>query len=237
MRKFLTVTGVLVVLLGGLLVVADRVGVNLAEKEIAKRISARLSANGITSSTPDVDITGVPFLTQVLRGEYEEIDLTLRDLTGGKVPLPLLTVQAKGVRAPLSGLRDGTAEATAAKVTGTGTVAYTSLVQAGNLPGLTLHGDGGRVLSISGKVAVLGELKGRAEVTVVDGKVRLRVIELNSASGALTNAAQMLLTTYRNRMAVTLPLPALPFGLVLKDVQTAETGLLVTMTANEVNLT
>lgn len=233
MRKFLTVTAVLLVVLGILLAVADRVGAHYAEREIATRVAARMQEQGITSTTPEVEVAGVPFLTQVAAGRYDEIELTMRDLKGGTLPLPLLTVTAYDVEAPLQELIDGTAHPVAARVDGTATVSYASLVEASGLTGITLRSAGPDVVQVSGKVPIVGEVSGSAQVTIVDGKVRLKVTELKASGGAVS---QTLINTYRDRLAVTLTLPKLPFNLRLEGVQTEPTGLDVAFTATDVEL-
>ncbi|MDI1465784.1 DUF2993 domain-containing protein [Catellatospora sp. KI3] len=233
MRRALRVTAVVAVVLGVLLVVADRVGAHVAEDQIAQRVATRLQERGITSSPPKVSITGVPFLTQVAAGRYDEIDLTLRDLKGGTLPLPLLTVQAHDVVAPTAGVLDGTVHPVAQRVTGTATVSYADLVAASGLANLTLRAKGEREVQVSGKLPLLGDVTGAAEVSVVGGKVRLRATELRSSLGGVSQA---LLDTYREKLAVTLSLPKLPFDLALTDLRTAETGLLVSFTAAEVEL-
>jgi len=62
----------LVVLLG-LLVVADRVTVNIAEQKVAEQIARQGGLDG----TPAVDITGFPFLTQAIAGHYDDIRIAL----------------------------------------------------------------------------------------------------------------------------------------------------------------
>ncbi|WP_155375527.1 LmeA family phospholipid-binding protein [Catellatospora vulcania] len=234
MRKFLTITAVVLVVLGVLVVVGDRVGAHYAEREIAARVSARMQDQGVTSTPPEVEIQGFPFLTQVAAGKYTEIDITMRDLKGGQLPLPLLNVAAHNVEAPLSQLMDGTARPVAARVNGDATVSYASLVEASGLTGISLTSAGSNDVRVTGKVPIIGEVTGTAEVTVVDGShVRLRVTSLKGAAGSVS---QTIINAYKDRLAVTLTLPKLPFNLELTDVQTESTGLIVSFTAKDVEL-
>jgi hypothetical protein len=68
--KALLVT--LVVLLG-LLVVADRVAVNVAEDRVAQQVQS----SGRLAGPPTVDIGGFPFLTQAVAGDYSDVRLQL----------------------------------------------------------------------------------------------------------------------------------------------------------------
>jgi hypothetical protein len=237
MRKLLTVLSVLVVLLGVVLVVADRVGVRYAQDEISKRVATQLTSRKLTTSAPpEVTITGVPFLTQAVAGNYKEIRVNLKDLKGGELPLTVLDVIAQDVRAPLSGVLDGTADVIATKVTGTGTVAYTSLVEKSGFTGITLSGEGGDSLRVSGQVPVVGTVTGTASVTVVKGAIRIQVTSLKATNSSASAVAQSLIDTYRSRLVITLKVPVLPFDMVVTGVEPTPEGLKVTVSAQEVKL-
>ena len=61
---------------------ADRVGASYAERAIGDRVAQQVTEQKATSEKPDVTIEGVPFLTQVLAGEYQEIKILLNNFTG-----------------------------------------------------------------------------------------------------------------------------------------------------------
>ena len=50
----------LVIVLGIILGVADRVGVHYAEQQVAKNVATELASRNITSAPPEVTITGFP---------------------------------------------------------------------------------------------------------------------------------------------------------------------------------
>lgn len=234
MKRSVNVSLVVLLIVVVLLGVADRVSAHYAETLIAERVSAQLAKRGIQSSPPEVTITGVPFLTQVLRGNYDEIHVDLRDVKTERLPVPLLKVRAHDVRADAQEMLNGTGKVIATKIDGTATLSYTSLVEASGLKDVTLSGDGTNV-RISGNVPIAGVLTGVAEVTVVDGKIRIKVKELTAAN--LAPAAQQLINQYKDRLAsVTFSLPPMPFNLKLVDVDPELGGLDITMTTSEVEL-
>lgn len=233
MRRLSTVLLVVLIALGIVLGVVDRVAAHYAEQEIAKHVSTQLASRQITSAPPQVTVTGFPFLTQAAQGVYEDIQVNLRDLRGGVLPLPLLEVHAYDVRASIDGLRNGTEKPVATRMTGLGTMSYTSLVEASGLTGVNLRGDGKQLL-ITGVIPVAGELNGAAKVTVIDGKVRLEVTQLTAAN--LTPAAQALVDQYKSKLARTFSLPVLPFGLKLEGVNPAPSGMQISVSAQEVVL-
>lgn len=234
MRKALGWVAVLVIVIGIILGVLDRVGVHYAEQQVAKNISAELTSRNMRSAPPEVTITGFPFLTQVAAGNYDEIQLNLRDLKGGTLPLPLLEVRAYDVRATVEGLRNGTEKAVATVVNGTGTLSYADLVRVSGLEGVTLTGDGS-VLRVTGNVGIAGELRGAARVSIVEnGRVRIQVTELTASN--LAPIAQQLVDNYKDRLARTFDIPPLPFNMKLKNVNPATTGLEISVSATEVEL-
>ncbi|GAB3952020.1 hypothetical protein GCM10027614_55010 [Micromonospora vulcania] len=158
-RKLFIGLVVLLLLVAGLLVVADRVAVGVAERAIADRVSQEVTKQNAQAAAPDVEVHGVPFLTQVLDGRYERISIHLRDVQasveGDAVRLPVLDVDARNVRASLDTLRSGQGDVVADTVNGTGTISYDSLAALLNRPGLTLGEQGGK-LAVTAPVDILG---------------------------------------------------------------------------------
>jgi hypothetical protein len=236
MRKFLTITVIALIVIGGLLFAADRFSAQRAEQEISQRVAQRLVANKLTtSSPPKVDVTGFPFLTQAAAGRFDEILVDLADVEGGAMPLPSLHVAARDVRAPLSGVLDGTADVVAAEVTGIASLTYASLAAKTGLSGLTLAGGGGSELIVSGKLALIGTVTGKAKVTVDSGHLRIQITELKSANAALTSLVTQLIEQYKDR-AFVVKLPNLPFGLAVKGVEAAPDNAKITVVAHNVKL-
>ena len=89
---------ILVLLVVGLLIVADRVAVLAAERDVASRIEA----SEHLSSRPDVHIGGFPFLTQLVRGHYDDVEVTVHDLHAGPLPIDHVTAKLSGARVPFA---------------------------------------------------------------------------------------------------------------------------------------
>ncbi|MFF9059742.1 DUF2993 domain-containing protein [Streptomyces sp. NPDC014882] len=117
---------VVVVVLGGLFVLADRLAVNFAEGEAADR----LRADENLATTPDVSIKGFPFLTQVVGGELDDVEVGIDDYEavagdgGRKIRIADLRANMKGVE--FSG---DYSSATAASATGTASIGYAELLK------------------------------------------------------------------------------------------------------------
>ncbi|MER7417903.1 DUF2993 domain-containing protein [Micromonospora peucetia] len=240
-RKVLITLVVLLLVLGGLIVVADRVAVGVAERAIADQVRQEIAKQGAQSSAPEVEIGGAPFLTQVLDGRYERISIALRDVQGSvggdAVALPKLDVDARNVRASLDTLRTGQGDVVAETVDGTGTISYDSLAKLLDRPGLTLGEQNGR-LAVTAPVDILGQrltVTGTADITVgKEGQVALRFNDLNAEGLPNLPLARTLLNNYARGISIDVPLPDLPFQLAVREVRPLPEGLTVTADARNV---
>ena len=100
MRKLLISLAVLAVLLAA----ADRIGVAVAENQISGRIE---TAYGLPAK-PGVTIAGFPFLTQVVGGDYQQINVSVNQVQADGVTLHNLTFMAllmEGIRDAVRGGR------------------------------------------------------------------------------------------------------------------------------------
>ncbi|WP_434741869.1 LmeA family phospholipid-binding protein [Micromonospora sp. SH-82] len=240
-RKVLVTLVVLVLLLGGLAVAADRVAVSVAERTIADQVQQEVSRQRIDSAAPQVEVAGFPFLNQVVAGRYERISIQLRDVRGSvqgnAVNLPTLDVDARNVRASLDTLRTGQGDVVAETVDGTGTITYDSLAALLDRPGLKLGERDGR-LAVTAPVDILGQeltVSGTAEVTVGDqGQVALKVDEVDAEGLPALPLARTLLNQWAQGISIDVPLPELPFQLTVREVRPLPGGLEVTADAREV---
>ena len=243
-RALLTVVLVLLVLLLVGLVVLDRFGASYAERVLAERVTAEMAKQDSTSGEPDVTIAGVPFLTQVLAGNYQEIRIELPDFaaptgTGETVRMPLLDIRAKDVRAPLDTVRSGQGDVVAGTVTGTGTVDYAQLAALVGRDGVELSEKDGKLVG-SGPLAIPGQksirVYGTADLTVADGVVRVRFSDVKAPDLPDAPIVQNLVARFAERLAFDLAVPELPMNLTLREVQALPEGLRITAGAQNVNL-
>ena len=243
-RRLLITFLVLLVFVVVVLAVVDRFAASYAERVISDRVAEQVAAQKATSDKPDVTIDGVPFLTQVVKGEYQEIKIELRNFSGQvgnreTIRMPLLDVRAKDVRAPLDTLRTGQGDIVASTVTGAGTVDYATLAQLTDDKGVKLGEKDGK-LAVTAPLQVLGQtvtINGTANLEVADGNVvRVRFDQV-TAEGLPDNAlVRQVLSNYAKQISVDLRVPELPLKLVVQKVQPTPAGLKVTAGAKEVPL-
>jgi hypothetical protein len=80
-----------------LLAVLDRVALWAAQHDVAER----LQADAHLSSAPSVEIHGYPFLTQLVGGDYDDVDVVMHGLDSGGVRIDRLTVHVQGAHVSL----------------------------------------------------------------------------------------------------------------------------------------
>lgn len=258
---------VLLVVLVVLLVVADRVGVTIADNQVATQVANKAESEGIKlGQKPTADIGGFPFLTQVLAGRYDRIDVHLRDLTtknssGRNLTLPKLDIRATGVDAPLDTLTSGKGSITADKLTGNAVVPYSYVQQIAeqNISGAQISGvkdvkdlsvrgrDGqllvGATVDISGGGIIPDQsvkVTGQAKLTVDRNAVRIDVTKLTAPDTKLPSLLQSLLDSALDNIAgqlsTSVGLTGLPYNLTVDKVTVGDDGLDVTATTGHVTL-
>jgi hypothetical protein len=243
-RRILVTLLVLLIILGIILAVVDRVGASYAERVISDRVAEQVANQDAQSAKPDVTVEGIPFLTQVLAGKYQEIKILLRDFSGpagnGKtIKMPLLDVRAKDVRAPLDTLRTRQGDIIATTVTGTGTIDYAKLAELSGQDGVQLAEKDGK-LAVTAPLTVLNQkvtINGTANLEVASGNVvRVRFEQVTAEGLPNVPLVDTALNNYARSLSVDLKIPALPLKLKVQKVQPTPAGLVVTAGANEVPL-
>ncbi|MEU0058515.1 DUF2993 domain-containing protein [Streptomyces sp. NPDC006334] len=235
---------VVVVILGGLFVIADRLAVNFAEDETAEK----LKANEGLATTPDVSIKGFPFLTQVAGGELDDVEVGIKEYeatagTGGeKIRIQDLQANMKGVA-----FSSDFSSATAADATGSASISYAELLKAAKSepnrvgPGVTAQvvglSDGGNgKIKVTVEASVLGTklpqpLTVLSSVAVEGDTVRVHADTLPSFGGvrAAENEVRSI-TDFQQKI------DDLPGGIKLDKVEAAADGVEISVKGSNVRL-
>ncbi|WP_329385877.1 LmeA family phospholipid-binding protein [Streptomyces sp. NBC_01716] len=152
---------IVVVILGGLFVAADRAAVYFAETEAASKIR---SSQGL-SSEPDVSIKGFPFLTQVLGSELDEIEVSIGGITatteGREVEVTEVKAELRDVR-----VNSSFSSAIAGSAEGSALISYEDLTK--SAPKGATVGYAGAERAAKGQVKVSGPLDELAEGAGID---------------------------------------------------------------------
>jgi hypothetical protein len=231
-------TVVVLVLLAGLLVVADRVAAWAAGEEVASRVAHELASNNVESAPPEAEMDGVPFLTQVVSGEYEAVTLSLREVGSGDIRLPELRLVAAGVTAPMSTLVEGSGPIHADRVDGTAVVGYSSIAAQAGLDELELSAAGADdEVAVRVPVELLGvriTLAGTATVSAENNVISVRVTELTAEELPEGSASEV--ERLVQQLSFDIRLRELPYGLMVESVRPVSAGLEVAFSAVDVPL-
>ncbi|MFI9806650.1 DUF2993 domain-containing protein [Streptomyces sp. NPDC052301] len=221
---------ILVVILGVLFVIVDRVAVHFAEGEAADKLKSSQNL----ASTPDVDITGFPFLTQVAGGSLDDVQVGIKDYeattgTAGK------TIRIADLKADMKGVSfsGDYSSATAADASGTATIAYDQLLGAVKDEPVELP------LGATGKVTGLAYGgNGKVRATVEVAGVPLPVLGTVTVKGDTVKVHADGLPKFGNRAldVSEVKIGALPGGIRLDKVQAAQDGVEITVKGSDVKL-
>lgn len=228
MRRLLSTVLVLLVLLA----VGDRVAAFLA----ARVLAGQLQAVAGLAQRPEVDVRGVPFLTQAVSGRYEQVEVRAVRVPVGRLTFAELDATVSGARVPLRDLLDRSVTSVPTRtVEGRGLLSYQSLSRSSGDRNLTVTAAGDRV-RVTGSVQVLGRTVSAAAVSAVtvDGDdlvVRAQSFEVgNAAVDAVLSRA------LGGRLDLRLPIGDLPYGLKLESVAVDPDGVSFRALARDVVL-
>ncbi|MFI7504299.1 DUF2993 domain-containing protein [Streptomyces sp. NPDC049687] len=235
---------IVVVILGGLFVLADRLAVHFAEGEAADKLR---TSEGL-AETPDVSIKGFPFLTQVVGGSLDDVEVGIKDYeaatgTNGR------TIRIDDLQADMKGVEfsGDYSSATAATASGTATVAYDELLKTAKseptqvAPGVTARviglSDGGNgKIKVTVEATVFGKTLPQpvsvlSTVTAEGDTVRVHADSLPSFGGvtAAENEVRSI-TDFEQKI------DDLPGGIQLDKVEAGKSGVEITVKGSNVRL-
>lgn len=245
-RIFLVLLLIVIVLV----IAADRIGVAVAEREVATKTQTQLASEDITmSAKPSVTIDGIPFLTQVASGHYQKIVIVIPDPTSKGVRLDSLHVTATDVNAPTSTVMSGGGEIKADKVVGTAQIDWKSLQQLVDLTPLKQYGVDPSTIRISGtnngqiSLSAPASLLGQSFTVLATGTVALssnllhiRVTKVSTADSTLPTTVEAALRQLRAQLTFDVRIPALPYQLKLNSVNSNAQGVQIAASAANVVL-
>jgi hypothetical protein len=229
MRRIITT----VVVLLAVLVLVDRVAVTYAQH----RVATTLRNTEHLTSTPKVKIHGFPFLTQLARERFSDVEVIVTDFSRGRlVRIDRLDVHLRDARVNISeAVRGGATRVPVKRVDGTATIGYSSLSRVHD--GLTFSYAGGDSVRVTGGISVAGQRVTASAIArmvlVSDGLS----VAIDSVTGAGTAATAVIDAAARRAFGVSTALPTFPFHFTLNSVRATSSGVEVSGTASNVVLT
>ena len=194
--------GLVLVLLVGLLALADRLGAFAAERVVAMRIQE----DQHLAVRPDVSIKGFPFLTQLVGGHYEHVDVTVHDLQRGSLHVSKAVAHMYGADVSFDAVvHQHVDRIVVDRATGEIDLDYPDVNR-------MLAGKHLRLSRGSG---------GRVHVTATAGSASV------DADFPLTVRGSSLDIALPGGISVQIPLPGMPFGITLKSATATGEGIVV----------
>ena len=215
---------VVLLVLAGLAVGADRVGAVLAANEAEQR----LVAEGFVD--PSVTVHGFPFLTQLADRRFDRVSVDADRLQ-------VAEGEARAVSGELLDVGGGpTGPVDVATLSAEGTVPYEVVRAAVDLPSLQIRAGSSGQVEVAQAVEIAGEtvdVVAQARVRARGDRIRVVPTGLGTADGSLPpgltrQVADLMTFEYR--------LPELPEGLALEEVRAGADGFAVRVTGTDVSL-
>ncbi|MEU9243897.1 DUF2993 domain-containing protein [Streptomyces shenzhenensis] len=234
---------IVVVVLGVLFVIVDRVAVHFAQGEAADKLK---TTEGL-ASTPDVSIKGFPFLTQVASGSLDDVHVGIKEYdaatgTAGK------TIRIEDLNADMKDVTftGDYSSATAKTATGTALVSYDELLKnaksaptdlglgfTGQVVGLADGGDGR--IKVTLDVGVPGGAHQKvpvlSTVAVKNNTVQVHADNLPKLAGV-----SLLEDRFRQASDFRQAIDQLPGGIKLDKVQAVQNGVEIAVRGSNVRL-
>lgn len=211
---------VVVVVLGGLFVAADRIAVSVAQHKAAQR--AQVTEN--LAERPKVSITGFPFLTQVLGGKLEDVKVSADDIAAGDGSQ---SVRIDTFRADLYGVKlsNGFSHAVADSADGQAFITYADLSKAAPA-GITVS-YAGPSSNGTPRVKLTGSFMGAHLSVLSDVVLKQDTIGLHAEGLPKELTALGLEGKVRDQIDFTRQISHLPANLQLTSVTTTPDGMSV----------
>lgn len=210
-----------IVILLGLLVVADRVGNYVAERTVGNTIqtSQHLSAR------PDIAIAGFPFLTQLATGKFDKITVTASDVPVGSEAITLRISRVQVVLHRITVARDFSS-VHADTATATALVNYAEL---GKTLGVDLGYDGGGRIKATKSVTLAGRTLS-ASITAQPKLVNSTLSFGETSINGLDQLSGRLSTVLTKVFELSVPLQGIPFHIRVKSLSVDGRGLHIVLT-------
>lgn len=218
-KRWPWVTGITLLVVVILLVVADRVANAVAENQMASQIQQ----SGFPAK-PNVTIEGFPFFTQLLSHDFRTINISASDVTEGPLEIASMKATLHGMHP--NGNFSG---ATIDSIDGSALITFSALASAGGIPqGITLGPNGGNPNEIKATIdlAIISD-------TVVAKVTRRSATEFNVSVVSAGGVPSSILGNLAN---FNVSVPKMPAGVAIQNVRVTQQGVLVTITAHNTTL-
>jgi hypothetical protein len=242
-RKVATTLIVLLLILVGLFVAADRIASYAASQTLATQAQKELTARQIsTPDKPTVVVDGFPFLTQVARGRYDKVTIHATKLTTNGVRIDTLDVTATGINAAASVLMSGNGTVTADNVAGTARIGWDSVTtlikqNVDQVKGVTVSALPTGQVQLHAPISAFGlsaTVVATGTLQVQGDNVHVKITDVKTEGGNLPQGLSALVSSLKTALSVDVKIPTLPYHLKIRSVHPDVQGIVVTAEAQNV---
>ena len=194
------------VVIVGLLALADRAGAFAAQRVVAERIQQDESL----AVRPSVSITGFPFLTQLVEGHYDQVDVSVRHLRRGSLEISRVVAHLSDVDVPFGAvIHQHVKRITVSHATAEVDLDFSDINAMLGTKHLRMSAGGDGRVHVAASASVAGN------GVHVDGDFPLTV------------QGSSLVVALPAGQSVQIPLPSLPFGVRLQSALAERSGIVI----------
>jgi LmeA-like phospholipid-binding len=218
-KRWPLITGIVLVVVLVLLVVADRVANAIAENTMASQVQQQ----GFPVK-PNVTIEGFPFFTQLLAHDFNTVDINASNVPEGPLTISSLKATLHGMH-----VNGSFSSATIDTIDGSALITFGELASAGGVgQGITLSPDPGNP----------NEINANIDLGVVNTTLTAKVTRVNASefNVSLVSAGDVPASLLGNLVNFNVSVPKLPAGVKIDNVTVTSQGVLVTITGHNTTL-
>jgi hypothetical protein len=213
-RRWPFILLIVIIVLGVLAVVGDRVAAKYAEN----RIASEIQKEGF-GTKPDITIDGFPFLTQVLNRHFPRAHMTARNVpVEGPLSISRIDGVVRDVRVE-SGYRKGTI----GSVDGTATISFGDLTKAAGQPDLELKAAGPDTVKANVDLG-FDTATATAKVTKVGNQIKVHGVSVEGFP----------LSELGDDLDFSVPVDGLPMGLRFQSLTVSSKGVALRITGSNI---
>lgn len=217
-RRWPLITGIVLIVILGLLVGADRIANAVAENQMASQIQT----SGFPTK-PNVTIQGFPFFTQLIARDFNQVDINASNVTEGPLVISSLHATLHGMH-----INGGFKSATIDTIDGSALITFGALASAGGIPG-------GITLS-QGNAP--NEIKANVDLAIISATVvaKLTRVSATKFNVAVVDAGGVPTDALGNLANFDVNVPQLPAGVAIQSVSVTSQGVVITITGHHTTL-
>ena len=218
-RRWPLITGIVVIVILGLLVGADRIAIAVAQNQMADQIKT----SGFPTK-PNVTIQGFPFFTQLIGRDFNQVDINASNVAEGPLVISSLHATLHGMH-----INGGFKSATIDTIDGSALITFGALASAGGIPGGITLGPNGNSPN---------EIKANIDLAIISDTVVAKLTRVSATKFivGVVDAGGVPSSVLGSLANFDVTVPQLPAGVAIQNVSVTARGVLITITGHHTTL-